>query len=223
MSDAERQTKNLATPVQAAERDQLLAAAITFISTLTGMKPPPIEVAPQEVFAPFHEFVDQVQEIVRQSGGAPAAPAASSEPIAPVIYVDDTGKLVSRVSGEQVEAVLGPVVDEIRARMARQGTYPNRYAGEGPISALYGIRYVAGTLQEARTMASDAMDTWTAKPRVLGPAPDQKSNSVPREPLWDRKGNVIHAAVDRLGAAQRAAAAATADEPEDTPAETPKP
>ncbi|CAN7388779.1 hypothetical protein [Variovorax sp. LjRoot178] len=30
---------------------------------------------------------------------------------------------------------------------------------------------------------------------------------LPIEPLWNRNGNVIHAAVDRLGAAQRAAAA----------------
>ena len=156
------------------------------------------------------------------AGGAPAAPAASSNPTAPVIYVDDTGKLVSRVSGEQVESVLGPVVDEIRARMARQGTHPNRYAGEGPISALYGIRYVASTLEEARTIASDAMDAWKAKPRAQGPARDPKSSSLPREPLWDRKGNVIHAAVNRLGAAQRAAAA-SAGEPEDTSAEAPKP
>lgn len=58
---------------------------------------------------------------------------------------------------------------------------------------------------------------------VPQPAQDPKSITLPREPLWDRKGNVIHAAVDRLGAAQRAAAAAAAGEPEDNSAEAPKP
>lgn len=34
--------------------------------------------------------------------------------IKPVMYVDDEGVFISRVSDEQVEAVLGPVVDRIR-------------------------------------------------------------------------------------------------------------
>lgn len=32
----------------------------------------------------------------------------------PVIYIDNAGRLVSIVSEEQVEAVLGPIVDRIR-------------------------------------------------------------------------------------------------------------
>lgn len=57
----------------AAQRDALLQAALDFISRLTGMTPP-IEVAPPEVFAPFYEFVDRVQEIT-SAGAALAAPA----------------------------------------------------------------------------------------------------------------------------------------------------
>lgn len=47
----------------ASQRDALLQVAIDFIGTLTGMAPPPIEVAPPEVFAPFYAFVERVQAI----------------------------------------------------------------------------------------------------------------------------------------------------------------
>ena len=53
---AHAQTSSLA-------RDELLQIALDFIGTLTGMSPPPIEVAPPEVFAPFYAFVDRVQAI----------------------------------------------------------------------------------------------------------------------------------------------------------------
>lgn len=55
----------------AAERDELFQAAIDFIRTLTGMEPPPIEVAPPEVFAPFHTFVDAVQAITNKRHNPP--------------------------------------------------------------------------------------------------------------------------------------------------------
>lgn len=47
-------------------------------------------------------------------------------------------------------------------------------------------------------------------PARAGRQPDQDSKAtvLSSEPLWDRKGKVIHAAVDRLGAAQRVAAGA---------------
>jgi len=48
---------------RAVERDELLQVALNFIETLTGMQPPPIEIAPPEVFAPFRDFVDRVQAI----------------------------------------------------------------------------------------------------------------------------------------------------------------
>lgn len=43
--------------------DEVFQASIDFIGTLTGMEPPPIEVAPPEVFAPFHEFTKKVMSI----------------------------------------------------------------------------------------------------------------------------------------------------------------
>jgi hypothetical protein len=49
---------------QAKRKDALLDAAIEFIGTLTGMKPPPIETAPPETFAPFRAFVEQIEAIV---------------------------------------------------------------------------------------------------------------------------------------------------------------
>lgn len=55
----------------AAERDELFQAAIDFIRTLTGMEPPPIEVAPPEVFAPFHAFVNTVQAITNKRNSHP--------------------------------------------------------------------------------------------------------------------------------------------------------
>lgn len=55
----------------AAERDELFQAAIDFIRTLTGMEPPPIEVAPPEVFAPFHAFVNTIQAITNKRNSPP--------------------------------------------------------------------------------------------------------------------------------------------------------
>ena len=48
---------------RAVERDELLQVALNFIETLTGMQPPPIEIAPPEVFAPFQDFVDRIQAV----------------------------------------------------------------------------------------------------------------------------------------------------------------
>ncbi len=42
------------------KKDAVFAASIEFIGTLTGMKPPPIEVAPPEVFQPFKDFTEKV-------------------------------------------------------------------------------------------------------------------------------------------------------------------
>jgi len=67
----------------AAERDELLQVAIDFIGTLTGMKPPPIEVAPPEVFAPFRAFVDQVQSVTSRYAALAAGQATAAKPAAP--------------------------------------------------------------------------------------------------------------------------------------------
>lgn len=74
----------------AAERDELLQAAIDFIRTLTGMEPPPIEVAPPEVFAPFRELVDKVQSITTRFV-APQPAAAAQEPIDMVLHCPKCG------------------------------------------------------------------------------------------------------------------------------------
>ena len=194
----------------APERAQLIDAAVKLIFDLLGMKPPPAELITPDTFGPMHAFVDEIQTIVTRSRG-PLSAAATAPP---AIYVAANGELVSRVSAEQVEAVLGPHVDRIRSAMARQAGAGRHYAGEGPLSALYGIRYFADTLAEAQTIAADAMDT--ARKRDLAarqPVKVSQGAVMPDEPLWDRKGNVIHAAVDRLGAAQRAATALTSATP----------
>ncbi|OUM00064.1 hypothetical protein [Variovorax sp. JS1663] len=188
----------------APERAQLIDAAAKLIFDLLGMKPPPAELVTADTFGPMHAFVDAIQAIVSRSRG----PLPAAAPAPPAIYVAANGDLVSRVSAEQVEAVLGPHVDKIRSAMARQATAGRHYAGEGPLSALYEIRYFAATLAEAQTLAANAMDT--ARNRELAarqPVKVSQGVVLPDEPLWDRKGNVIHAAVDRLGAAQRAATA----------------
>lgn len=75
---------------RAVERDELLQAAINFIQTLTGMTPPPIEVAPPEVFAPFRAFVEKIQEITDRRCAASVEPLRKrclhqiSEPAQPV-------------------------------------------------------------------------------------------------------------------------------------------
>jgi len=56
----------------APQKDAVLQASIDFISTLTGMTPPPIEVAPPEVFAPFKAFADRVCAIFSQPLPSPA-------------------------------------------------------------------------------------------------------------------------------------------------------
>lgn len=47
----------------AAQKDAVFEASIDFIGTLTGMKPPPIETAPPEIFEPFRNFTERVCSI----------------------------------------------------------------------------------------------------------------------------------------------------------------
>lgn len=197
------------------ERTQLIEAAAKLIFDLLGMKPPPAELITAETFGPMHAFVDELQAIVTASRGplaTPNAPAAEVLPT-PVIYVDTNGALVSRVSAEQVEAMLGPVVDEIRSAMPQKVGPSRQYAGQGPISALYGIRYLASTLADAQAIAGDALDTLRKRSASRRPEQVSQAAALLSEPQWDRKGNVIHAAVDRLGAEQRVAAALKDDSP----------
>lgn len=89
----------------------------------------------------------------------PTNPTAAAA--APAIYIDTTGQLVSQVSVEQVLAVLGPIVDQLRAQAVVACAAAVRR--EGPFSALYGIRYHARTLDEARTIADGAFQTASKK------------------------------------------------------------
>ena len=64
----------------AAQKDEVFSASIEFIKTLTGMEPPPIEVAPPEVFQPFKDFTEKVCAIFvdthpqpKQEQGEPVA------------------------------------------------------------------------------------------------------------------------------------------------------
>ena len=50
-------------PVSPAQKDAVFAASIEFIETLTGMTPPPIEIAPPEVFKTFRDFTEKVCSI----------------------------------------------------------------------------------------------------------------------------------------------------------------
>lgn len=48
---------------KATQKDAVFDASIEFIKTLTGMEPPPIEIAPPEVLKPFREFTEKVCSI----------------------------------------------------------------------------------------------------------------------------------------------------------------
>jgi hypothetical protein len=48
---------------KATQKDAVFDASIEFIKTLTGMEPPPIEIAPPEVLQPFREFTEKVCSI----------------------------------------------------------------------------------------------------------------------------------------------------------------
>jgi hypothetical protein len=64
-------------------------------------------------------------------------------------------------------------------------------------------------IHEFRKRRDRALGAPNGAPREASPAAVPPNE--PNEPLWNRKGNVIHAAVDRLGAARRAAATPIAD------------
>jgi hypothetical protein len=53
--------------VTAAQKDEVFTASIEFIGTLTGMQPPPIEVAPLEILKPFRDFTEKVCSIFATS------------------------------------------------------------------------------------------------------------------------------------------------------------
>lgn len=60
-------------------KDAVFSAALAFMGELTGMAPPPIEIAPPEVFKPFRDFTEKVCAIFDSALTAQALPAA--EPV----------------------------------------------------------------------------------------------------------------------------------------------
>ena len=80
-------------PVAAAKKDAVFSASIEFIGILTGMKPPPIEIAPPEILKPFQDFTEKVCSIF-------AAPQpAQQEPVA-WMYVNTDGECEQIEYGE---------------------------------------------------------------------------------------------------------------------------
>lgn len=63
----------------AARKDAVFEASIDFIGTLTGMRPPPIETAPPEIFKPFRDFTEKVCSIF--SGAPPTSKPLTDEQI----------------------------------------------------------------------------------------------------------------------------------------------
>lgn len=51
---------NATAQLPAQQEDAVFQASLDFIGTLTGLVPPPIEVAPPEVFKPFRDFTKKV-------------------------------------------------------------------------------------------------------------------------------------------------------------------
>lgn len=69
---------NNTTLIAAQQKDAVFQASLDFIGTLTGLKPPPIEVAPPEVFAPFREFAERVCAIFEPGATAAPTPAGAA-------------------------------------------------------------------------------------------------------------------------------------------------
>lgn len=102
----------------ASERDELFQAAIDFIRTLTGMEPPPIEVAPPDVFAPFHAFVNTVQAITNKRNSPPPEGMVAEQALRKVLsvvqrYLPPDGPTVHDAMSEIIAIVdpwpLGPL------------------------------------------------------------------------------------------------------------------
>lgn len=74
----------------AARKDAVFEALIDFIGTLTGMRPPPIETAPPEIFKPFRDFTEKVCSIF--SGAPPTSKPLTDEQIAEVLIDETNGR-----------------------------------------------------------------------------------------------------------------------------------
>lgn len=68
-----------------AKKDAVFEASIQFIKTLTGMEPPPIEIAPTEVFAPFREFTEKVCKVFAAPPNVEQEQPVSQVPVGKVL------------------------------------------------------------------------------------------------------------------------------------------
>ena len=66
----------------ATQKDAVFDASIEFIRTLTGMEPPPIEIAPPEVLKPFREFTEKVCAIFSTRPQPAIEQAEKQKPVA---------------------------------------------------------------------------------------------------------------------------------------------
>lgn len=63
----------------ATQKDAVFEASIDFIGTLTGMQPPPIEVAPPEIFQPFRDYTERVCSIFSDAPQPPRHPLTDEQ------------------------------------------------------------------------------------------------------------------------------------------------
>lgn len=132
----------------------------------------------------------------RHTGKHPAL-AADYGGLEPVIYVDNRGQLVSRVSDEQVEAVLGPHVDRIRTAMAGHAEIAGlRSALE---LARNGLAWYRDAYPEADSGADDEMMETIAV--ALGEAHDLYTDADKDRPdvICDSNGQVVLGLCKRCG------------------------
>lgn len=71
--------RGVCTACDASKKDAVLQASIDFIRELTGMEPPPIEVAPPETFQPFKTFAETVCAIFTTPQEAAAQPSQAAD------------------------------------------------------------------------------------------------------------------------------------------------
>jgi hypothetical protein len=111
----------------AAKKDAVFEAAIELVGTLTGLKPPPIETAPPEIFKPFRDFTEKVCSIF-----AVPQPAQQQEPVARIEITHYAGKLESwRFVEKPLNAPLGIYDVYITPPAQRQPLTPDLEADTG--------------------------------------------------------------------------------------------
>jgi hypothetical protein len=83
---------------KAIQKDAVFDASIEFIKTLTGMEPPPIEIAPPEVLKPFREFTEKVCSIFHDSPPQRTWQELTDEEVMQLAFNFDVPSLVIRTT-----------------------------------------------------------------------------------------------------------------------------